>query len=215
MFSFLAFSLSSVSLFFNNCKRKKGAQSIGCLSLRLKELSLSLSSAHAHSPLNIRWRRIKKKKKPVNVADIILNPSHKYTFPSGAIPSDLFFPLSLSVLLISHFSAVWQLLLHKNKLCPPLFATRLIHTLFLVPLIFFLWSFVLGLVILLRLSVCDEDKLTHNEFIGESRVALRRVKPDQTKRFYTCLEHPPPVSTVQHTHTVPYSDTLKLLLEKL
>ncbi|XP_028843718.1 double C2-like domain-containing protein alpha isoform X2 [Denticeps clupeoides] len=45
----------------------------------------------------------------------------------------------------------------------------------------------------LRLSVCDEDKLTHNEFIGESRVALRRVKPDQTKRFYTCLEHPPPM----------------------
>ncbi|XP_037400691.1 double C2-like domain-containing protein alpha isoform X2 [Pygocentrus nattereri] len=45
----------------------------------------------------------------------------------------------------------------------------------------------------LRLSVCDEDKLTHNEFIGESRVALRRVKPDQTKRFYTCLEHPPPL----------------------
>uniref|UniRef100_A0A4W4E2T6 C2 domain-containing protein n=1 Tax=Electrophorus electricus TaxID=8005 RepID=A0A4W4E2T6_ELEEL len=44
----------------------------------------------------------------------------------------------------------------------------------------------------LRLSVCDEDKLTHNEFIGESRVALKRVKPDQTKRFYTCLEHPPP-----------------------
>ncbi|XP_051995719.1 double C2-like domain-containing protein alpha isoform X2 [Xyrauchen texanus] len=45
----------------------------------------------------------------------------------------------------------------------------------------------------LRLSVCDEDKLTHNEFIGESRVALRRVKPDQTKHFYTCLEHPPPL----------------------
>uniref|UniRef100_A0A673GWE0 Double C2-like domain-containing protein alpha n=1 Tax=Sinocyclocheilus rhinocerous TaxID=307959 RepID=A0A673GWE0_9TELE len=49
----------------------------------------------------------------------------------------------------------------------------------------------------LRLSVCDEDKLTHNEFIGESRVALRRVKPDQTKRFYICLEHPPPV---RHTY---------------
>ncbi|MEQ2159505.1 Double C2-like domain-containing protein alpha, partial [Goodea atripinnis] len=42
-------------------------------------------------------------------------------------------------------------------------------------------------------SVCDEDKLTHNEFIGESRVALRRVKPDQTKHFNICLEHPPPV----------------------
>lgn len=42
--------------------------------------------------------------------------------------------------------------------------------------------------------MCDEDKLTHNEFIGESRVALRRVKPDQTKHFNICLEHPPPVS---------------------
>lgn len=46
-----------------------------------------------------------------------------------------------------------------------------------------------------RVSVCDEDKLTHNEFIGESRVALRRVKPDQTKHFNICLEHPPPVRT--------------------
>uniref|UniRef100_A0A8C6UTQ0 Double C2-like domains, alpha n=1 Tax=Neogobius melanostomus TaxID=47308 RepID=A0A8C6UTQ0_9GOBI len=44
----------------------------------------------------------------------------------------------------------------------------------------------------LRLTVCDEDKLTHNELIGESRVALKRVKPNQTKRFHTCLEHPPP-----------------------
>uniref|UniRef100_A0AAQ6IHQ3 C2 domain-containing protein n=1 Tax=Anabas testudineus TaxID=64144 RepID=A0AAQ6IHQ3_ANATE len=45
----------------------------------------------------------------------------------------------------------------------------------------------------LRLSVCDEDKLTHNELIGESRVPLKRVKPDQTKHFHTCLEHPPPL----------------------
>uniref|UniRef100_A0A4W5MC16 Double C2 domain alpha n=1 Tax=Hucho hucho TaxID=62062 RepID=A0A4W5MC16_9TELE len=45
----------------------------------------------------------------------------------------------------------------------------------------------------LRVSVCDEDKLTHNEFIGESRVALRRLKPDQPKRFNICLEHPPPL----------------------
>ncbi|XP_034045594.1 double C2-like domain-containing protein alpha [Thalassophryne amazonica] len=45
----------------------------------------------------------------------------------------------------------------------------------------------------LRLSVCDEDKLTHNEFIGESRVALKRVKLGQTKHFHTCLEHPPPL----------------------
>ncbi|XP_031417217.1 double C2-like domain-containing protein alpha [Clupea harengus] len=45
----------------------------------------------------------------------------------------------------------------------------------------------------LRVSVCDEDKLTHNEFIGETRIALRRVKPDQTKHFNICLEHPPPL----------------------
>ncbi|XP_068606120.1 double C2-like domain-containing protein alpha [Brachionichthys hirsutus] len=45
----------------------------------------------------------------------------------------------------------------------------------------------------LRLTVCDEDKLTHNELIGESRVALKRVKLDQTKHFHTCLEHPPPL----------------------
>ncbi|XP_030631670.1 double C2-like domain-containing protein alpha [Chanos chanos] len=45
----------------------------------------------------------------------------------------------------------------------------------------------------LRVSVCDEDKLTHNEFIGEARVALRRVKPDQPKHYNICLEHPPPL----------------------
>ncbi|XP_028268148.1 double C2-like domain-containing protein alpha [Parambassis ranga] len=45
----------------------------------------------------------------------------------------------------------------------------------------------------LRLTVCDEDKLTHNELIGESRVPLKRVKPNQTKHFHTCLEHPPPL----------------------
>uniref|UniRef100_A0A8C9S735 Double C2-like domain-containing protein n=1 Tax=Scleropages formosus TaxID=113540 RepID=A0A8C9S735_SCLFO len=45
----------------------------------------------------------------------------------------------------------------------------------------------------LRVSVCDEDKLSHNEFIGESRVALRRLKPDQPKHYNICLEHPPPL----------------------
>nr|XP_055032743.1 double C2-like domain-containing protein alpha [Misgurnus anguillicaudatus] len=47
----------------------------------------------------------------------------------------------------------------------------------------------------LRVSVCDEDKLTHNEFIGESRVALRRVKPDKPKHYNICLEYPPPLSS--------------------
>ncbi|XP_033854098.1 double C2-like domain-containing protein alpha [Acipenser ruthenus] len=45
----------------------------------------------------------------------------------------------------------------------------------------------------LRVSVCDEDKLTHNEFIGESRIALRRLKANQIKRFSICLEHLPPL----------------------
>uniref|UniRef100_A0AAV2KG30 C2 domain-containing protein n=1 Tax=Knipowitschia caucasica TaxID=637954 RepID=A0AAV2KG30_KNICA len=44
----------------------------------------------------------------------------------------------------------------------------------------------------LRLTVCDEDKLSHNEFIGESRVALKRLKPNTYKHYHTVLEHPPP-----------------------
>ncbi|XP_077386201.1 double C2-like domain-containing protein alpha isoform X1 [Festucalex cinctus] len=51
----------------------------------------------------------------------------------------------------------------------------------------------------LRLTVCDEDKLTHNELIGESRVSLKRVKADHTKHFYTCLEHPPPLPSPNTT----------------
>uniref|UniRef100_A0A3B3ZU51 C2 domain-containing protein n=1 Tax=Periophthalmus magnuspinnatus TaxID=409849 RepID=A0A3B3ZU51_9GOBI len=51
----------------------------------------------------------------------------------------------------------------------------------------------------LRLTVCDEDKLTHNELIGESRVALKRLKPNHPKRFHTCLEHPPPLPSPSAT----------------
>ncbi|XP_038263187.1 double C2-like domain-containing protein alpha [Dermochelys coriacea] len=47
----------------------------------------------------------------------------------------------------------------------------------------------------LRLSVCDEDKLTHNEFIGETRVPLRRLKPAQKKHFNICLEPQIPLAS--------------------
>nr|XP_023859209.1 rabphilin-3A [Salvelinus alpinus] len=40
----------------------------------------------------------------------------------------------------------------------------------------------------LRISVCDEDKFGHNEFIGETRVALKKLKINQKKTFNVCLE---------------------------
>ncbi|XP_063346431.1 rabphilin-3A-like isoform X2 [Pelmatolapia mariae] len=40
----------------------------------------------------------------------------------------------------------------------------------------------------LRVSVCDEDKFGHNEFIGETRVALKKLKMNQKKNFNVCLE---------------------------
>ncbi|KAF4110520.1 hypothetical protein G5714_007551 [Onychostoma macrolepis] len=40
----------------------------------------------------------------------------------------------------------------------------------------------------LRISVCDEDKFGHNEFIGETRVALKKLKFSQKKNFNVCLE---------------------------
>ena len=45
-----------------------------------------------------------------------------------------------------------------------------------------------------RISVCDEDKFRHNEFIGETRIPLKKLKPNQTKNFYNCLEKQLPVS---------------------
>ncbi|OWK61141.1 Rabphilin-3A [Lonchura striata] len=39
-----------------------------------------------------------------------------------------------------------------------------------------------------RISVCDEDKFGHNEFIGETRVALKKLKANQKKNFNICLE---------------------------
>ncbi|XP_066513088.1 LOW QUALITY PROTEIN: rabphilin-3A-like [Hoplias malabaricus] len=40
----------------------------------------------------------------------------------------------------------------------------------------------------LRISVCDEDKFGHNEFIGETRIALKKLKNNQKKNFNVCLE---------------------------
>ncbi|KAG8140596.1 hypothetical protein E2320_003262 [Naja naja] len=45
----------------------------------------------------------------------------------------------------------------------------------------------------LRITVCDEDKLTHNEFIGETRVPLRRLRPGQKRHFNLCLERQQPL----------------------
>ncbi|XP_030603183.1 double C2-like domain-containing protein beta isoform X1 [Archocentrus centrarchus] len=47
----------------------------------------------------------------------------------------------------------------------------------------------------LRISVCDEDKFRHNEFIGETRIPLKKLKPNQTKCFNNCLEKQLPVKT--------------------
>lgn len=52
----------------------------------------------------------------------------------------------------------------------------------------------LNCVFVLRLSVSDEDKFGHNEFIGETRVALKKLKFDQKKNFSVCLERVIPVS---------------------
>lgn len=42
--------------------------------------------------------------------------------------------------------------------------------------------------------MCDEDKFRHNEFIGETRVPLKKLKPNHTRTFSICLEKQLPVS---------------------
>ncbi|KFW62596.1 Rabphilin-3A [Pygoscelis adeliae] len=46
----------------------------------------------------------------------------------------------------------------------------------------------------LGISVCDEDKFGHNEFIGETRVSLKKLKANQKKNFNICLERVIPVT---------------------
>uniref|UniRef100_A0A4W4EBH8 C2 domain-containing protein n=1 Tax=Electrophorus electricus TaxID=8005 RepID=A0A4W4EBH8_ELEEL len=53
----------------------------------------------------------------------------------------------------------------------------------------------------LRISVCDEDKFRHNEFIGETRIPLKKLKPNQTKNFYNCLSTIGRPCTLLQTHT--------------
>ncbi|XP_022536492.1 rabphilin-3A isoform X1 [Astyanax mexicanus] len=48
----------------------------------------------------------------------------------------------------------------------------------------------------LRLSVSDEDKFGHNEFIGETRVVLKKLKLNQKKNYSVCLERVVPVKRV-------------------
>lgn len=47
--------------------------------------------------------------------------------------------------------------------------------------------------------MCDEDKFGHNEFIGETRVALKKLKANQKKNFNICLERVIPVSVCENS----------------
>lgn len=48
--------------------------------------------------------------------------------------------------------------------------------------------------VVFRLSVSDEDKFGHNEFIGETRVSLKKLKFDEKKNYSVYLERGIPVS---------------------
>ncbi|NWS41173.1 RP3A protein, partial [Probosciger aterrimus] len=69
-----------------------------------------------------------------------------------------------------------------------------------------------------QISVCDEDKFGHNEFIGETRVSLKKIKANQKKNFNICLERVIPVSSCgisccYHPH-VPISGCFLLQVDR-
>lgn len=47
----------------------------------------------------------------------------------------------------------------------------------------------------------DEDKFGHNEFIGETRVALKKLKFNEKKNYNVCLERVIPVRSPPTTTT--------------
>ncbi|NXN56508.1 RP3A protein, partial [Rynchops niger] len=63
------------------------------------------------------------------------------------------------------------------------------------------------------ISVCDEDKFGHNEFIGETRVSLKKLKANQKKNFNICLERVIPVSLCAIPH-VPISGRFLLQVDR-
>ncbi|XP_053329168.1 rabphilin-3A [Spea bombifrons] len=54
----------------------------------------------------------------------------------------------------------------------------------------------------LRISVCDEDKFGHNEFIGEIRFSLKKLKPNVKKNLNVCLERVIPMKRAGTTGSV-------------
>ncbi len=59
-----------------------------------------------------------------------------------------------------------------------------------------IFVYVMVMFYLCRISVSDEDKFGHNEFIGETRVVLKKLKFSQKKNFNVCLERVVQVSVL-------------------
>ncbi|NXX14415.1 RP3A protein, partial [Podargus strigoides] len=65
------------------------------------------------------------------------------------------------------------------------------------------------------ISVCDEDKFGHNEFIGETRVSLKKLKANQKKNFNICLERVIPViDSLPPSPRVPISGRFLLQVDR-